>query len=148
MTNKQINNGKSGTLYGVAFNFASDADKDISNICKLTSNTDERCSAPEKYMPIGIVSKIGFADGSMGAIAILEKATLKRNKSCYFATSDSCTYYKVTVEPGKFATADAIASNPGEGKCKWSGLNGAGGTVCPAYNWDYKKDNQVAVKFF
>jgi hypothetical protein len=149
LAKEQFNDNKNeGVIYGVHFNGGpAKTTKDIVDICNMIENKDSRCSDPKRYVAAPILSKNGFSDGPMGAIAIVDTKNVKLNKPCSFPTSSSCTFYKVKVERNKFATLVELASNPNDGKCKWTGLNGAGGTVCPAYGWDYNKDNQSAIFF-
>jgi hypothetical protein len=137
-----ISNNKTGIIYGYATN---DLNFDINQLCNSIKNTDERCNYKEKYSVLAIVSSHGFSDSGYGIMALVD-SEIKIDK-CARPTFKHCTYYKVEVMPNKLGTVISVASNPKELKCDWNGLNGAGGTVCPAYNWDYRKDNGPAVEY-
>ncbi len=141
-------NKNEGLLYGLNWTGAgAKSTNNIVDICKTILNKDVRCKSPNNYGSAPILSSQGFADGPMGAIAIFNKSEINIDTGCSFPSSSSCTYYKVEVSKGKLATLMGLASSPNEGKCKWSGLNVAGGTTCQFYNWDYRKNNKPAIFF-
>ena len=144
MSNKQVESGKSGVIYGVYLGDA-DGDTNIRKVCDAIKNKDMRCKNPSSYKLVPVASRFGYASAGWGAIAIADKSMLI-GKSCSTGSS-SCTYLKVVVEPNKLATVVEVASTPGDGKCKWSGMPRAGGVVCSAYNWNYENNNQAAVNF-
>lgn len=137
-----ISNNKNGILYGYA---STDISTTTKELCDSIKNSDARCGDAEKYQPVTLISSHGFTDGGYGVMALADNSI--SITSCTRPTFNDCTYYKVNVTPGKLGTILEVASKPKEGKCDWSGLNAAGGTVCPAYNWDYHKDNGSAVEY-
>lgn len=141
---KQAKTTNSGVIYGIYAN--PNSTQNIKSLCASINNLDSRCSEPERYFVAPTMSRMAFASGTWGAVAIIDSSKIQVPKSC-ISGSSSCTYFKVMVEPNKLATVLEVASVPGDGKCKWSGLPRAGGVVCPAYEWDYEKNNQAAVNF-
>ena len=136
----QEKNGKSGVLYGMKGTDL-DAQGSVKYICDRTGNKDPRCSHQEDYKAVFVVSAFGYSDGAVGSVALAPK-DMDIGKPCATG-SDKCSYIKVRVEAGIFGTVEGIASVSGDGKCHWSGMPRIGGVVCPAYNWDYRKDNDV-----
>lgn len=111
------------------------------------SNADARCNDQDRYLAMPITTRVGLSDGAHGTIALADKRNIKINEPCKFSFSaDSCVYYKVKIEPNKLATIVEIASNPGEGKCYFTQF-GSVGVICPAYNWDYRKNHFKEFRF-
>ena len=137
MSQKYVNNNKvEGIIYGVGLSDKSETDIDA--ICKSIENKDERCNHKDDYKIVGVAAKFGFADAFTGIIAFAPKS-MDIGETCVTGSS-KCTYLKTKVEMNKLGTVLEVASRPGDGKCHWSGMPRAGGTVCPAYNYDYAKD--------
>lgn len=149
LAREQVNDNKEeGILYGLNWSGAGGKSTiSIIEICKAIQNKDARCNAPNDYGSVPILSSQGFADGPMGAIAIFKKSEIIIDKGCNFPSSASCTFYKVEVKKSRLATLLNNESSESGGKCKWIGLNGAGGTVCKNYNWDYKNNSKPAIFF-
>ena len=137
-----VSNNKTGVLYGYV---STELKSTAKELCDSIKNSDERCREANKYQSVAIVSSHGFSDGGYGIMALAEGGM--NIDKCSRPKFKDCTYYKVSVTAGKLGAITEVASKPKEGKCDWTGLNGAGGTVCPAYNWDYRKDNAVAVEY-
>ncbi|BCM24320.1 hypothetical protein [Methyloradius palustris] len=134
----QNNNLHSGSVYGI-HSTDLDAQGSVKYICDKTGNKDARCSHQDDYKAVFVLSAFGYADGAIGVVALAPKEmTLSEN--C-LTGSDKCSYLKASVEAGKLGTVEGIASVPGDKKCHWSGMPRIGGVVCPAYSWDYRKDN-------
>lgn len=138
-----ISNKKNGVIYGYA---TTSIKTTVGELCSASGNADERCFDKEKYQAVAIMSSHGFSDGGYGIMALANK-DMKIDFGGFQPKFKDYTYYKVKVDAGKFGTVIEVASSPKEGKCDWVGLNAAGGTVCPAYNWDYRKDNGAAVEY-
>ena len=144
--NEVSNNKIEGVIYGVHFTGGGiHPSSNITDICKAISNSDVRCENPSDYSAMPILSRVGNSDGAVGNIAIVKNGSIEINKPCSFATSSSCAFYKVKVEIGKLPTIIEVASKNGDGKCKWSGFNGLGGTVCETYGWNYRDDKVSTV---
>lgn len=144
LAREQINDNKNeGILYGLNVKTT----KNILDICKAIENKDDRCKSPNDFGSARIFSKVGFADGPMGAIAIFNISEIDIDEGCTFPISSSCVFYKVDVQKNKLATIVSKVSSKDNQHCKWNGLNGAGGTVCTEFNWDYRKDNKPAIFF-
>ena len=146
VSNKMANNkDKLGIIYGVS-GIAADS---VLDICKAINNKDYRCADAESYKVAAVISKVGFADGKVGINALIKKDFPGIEKLNYQgSTGDKdAPYVKAKVIPGQLGEIVEIVSTDGDGKCHWSGMPRAGGTVCPAYNWDYRKDNQAAIVF-
>lgn len=147
VTNKMVNNtDKSGVIYGTG---AVAGDTSSASVCKGIANKDKRCAHPEDYSVVVVISKFGFADGAVGINALVKNdfpnlAVLKHNLT---TNSKMIPFVKAKVVPGQLGELVDIVSTNGDGKCVWSGLPRVGGVVCPAYNWDYTKDNQAAIVF-
>ncbi len=140
---KNVSSSNSGEIYGVGFLGIASEKNEINDVCDAINNSDERCSEKVKYKTVFVVSKLGFADGPVGLIALAEKS-MNTGKGCVSGSKD-CTYLKVKSNPGKLATIIEIASNPGDNKCHWSGMPRIGGVVCTAYNWDYSKEGFIGI---
>jgi hypothetical protein len=138
ITQKNMANKSSGVIYGVVFQGIAAAKNEVNEVCSAIKNADERCLDKDKYKTVFVVSKVGYSDGPVGLIALVEKTT-NTGAGCVSGSSD-CTYLKVQANPGKMATVLEVASIKGDGKCHWSGMPRIGGTVCDAYNYDYRKD--------
>ena len=137
-----VNNKKDGVIYGYS---TSDIVGTKKQLCDAIKNADARCLDGVGYQVVAIMSSHGFSDGGYGIMALATKDVNVIN--CTRPKFNSCTFYKAKIESGKLGTVLEVASLPNEKKCDWSGLNGAGGTVCPAYNWDYRNDNKSAVEY-
>jgi hypothetical protein len=134
ISNKYVNNDKvEGVIYGASLNA-----NIFDIVCKSIQNKDQRCTRSDKYGVIEVAAKVGYADGFTGIYAFYDK-NLDIGNECSTGSSN-CTYVKALVEKGKLGTVLEVASRPGDGKCHWSGMPRIGGTVCPAYNYDYSRD--------
>lgn len=124
-----------GVLYGVYG--STDSRKDIDDVCNAIKDADPRCLERDKYNMANVFHAFGFSAAAANTVALVPKE-LNIKTTCTRTGSSDCTYVSVKVEPGKFGTVLGVASLPGDGKCTWSGMPRAGGTVCKAYNWDYR----------
>lgn len=139
IANKYVNNDSvEGVFYGANLGVET-----ANNACKLIQNKDYRCANADQYKAVSAASKIGYADGFTGMYAFAPK-DMDIGKPCVSGSSN-CTYLKVKVEKGRLGTVLEVASNPGDNKCRWSGMPRIGGTVCPAYNWDYSKESFIGI---
>lgn len=144
--NKMVDNkDKSGVIYGSA----GYTDTTASEICKAISNKDSRCGNAYDYVNVAVFSKFGYADGAVGINALVRKdfPNLNNLKRKGTMTDSNAFFVKAQVIPGQLGELLDIVSTNGDGKCYWPGMPRAGGTVCPTYNWDYRKDNQAAIIF-
>ncbi len=139
------NSDKSGIIYGAAA--SQEGIVSTLDVCKAINNKDSRCANLENYVVVKVFSKFGFADGAVGTIALVEKDFPYLNKLNFTGRlgDKNEPYVKAKITPGKLGEVLEVVSIDGDGKCQWSGLPRTGGTVCPAYNWDYRKDNQAAI---
>lgn len=137
--NNIINNKKSGVIYGVA---GIDNKSKVSELCLQIDNKDERCKEADKYVLVTVFSKVGYASGPVGVNALVKKDFIGiHNLNFNGRTGDkNAPYVKAMVVPNQLGEVLEIASVNGDGKCNWSGMPRIGGTVCPAYNYDYTKD--------
>lgn len=114
------------------------ADKTLTKtVCAAIKNSDPKCN-DDNYRILTVNSAFGYAAAWYGAFAWIPKNITFYQ--CSRLGDSDCTYAKVKLVEGKYAEFIEIASENKDGKCRWSGLPGAGGTVCPAYNWDYRKN--------
>ncbi len=140
VANKMVNNTeKSGYIYGFA---GVGTDATVQEVCNAINNKDYRCANADNYLAVAVISKFGFADGAVGINALVKKdfqniAVLKHH---YVTGSKDAPYVKAKVVPGQLGEIVEIVSTDGDGKCYWSGMPRIGGVVCPAYNYDYRKD--------
>ena len=144
VANQIVNNKvQSGVIYGAAFVTTTTA----SEVCLATGNKDRRCESADDYVLVMVQSRFGFADGSSGINSLVKKDFPNLDKLRYQGRlgDKNEPYVKAKVIPGQFGELVEVVSTDGDGKCVWSGMPRAGGTVCPAYNWDYRKDNQAAI---
>jgi len=147
IANNMVNNkDKSGVIYGAA---GAVDEPTVEKVCAAIANKDHRCNEANKYLLVGVISKAGFADGAVGVYALIEKNSQNANllKHKYVTGDKNIPYIKAKVTPGQLGEVLEVVSVNGEGKCEWSGMPRIGGVVCPAYNWDYRKDNQAAIIF-
>ena len=133
------NTEKSGVIYGAAA-IANDAD--AISLCKSIGGNDPRCVNASDYYAVPVRSKLGFADGSVDVHTLVKKdfpgiESLKHNMT---TNNKNIPFVKSKVIPGQLGELLEIVSVNGYGKCYWSGMPRAGGTVCPAYGYDYRKD--------
>lgn len=139
VSNKMVSNERAGVLYGYA---GVDSSASVKDLCEAIKNKDPRCISPEEYLLVPVFSKFGYADGAVGINALVKKehqaiGKLKASKSAY---DKSGVFVKAKVIPGQLGELVEIVSIDGDGNCKWNGLPKVGGVVCPAYNYDYRKD--------
>ena len=140
VANKMVNNAeKSGIIYGFA-GVANDVDS--VSLCTSIGGKDPRCANANDYYVVPVHAKFGFADGSVGVHTLVKKdlpgiESLKHNMT---TNNKNIPFVKAKVIPGQLGEVLEIVSVNGDGKCYWSGMPRAGGTVCPAYGYDYRKD--------
>ncbi len=110
-------------------------------------NKDPRCAVANNYEVVSVFSKVGYMDGAVGINALVSKTFANLDKLRHkMVTGDSkMPYVKAKVVPGQLGELLEIVSTDGDGKCKWSGMPRIGGTVCPAYGYDYSKDFTAVV---
>ena len=133
------NTEKSGIIYGFA-GLANDVDS--VSLCKSIGGKDLRCANANDYYVVPVRSKLGYADGSVGVHTLVKKdfpgiEALKHSKT---TNNKNIPFVKAKVIPGQLGEVLEVVSTNGDGKCYWSGLPRIGGTVCPAYGYDYRKD--------
>lgn len=127
------NNKVEGIIYGQGLDHVS-----AKEICNSINNADARCLNAENYQAVAVAAKMGYADGFTGIVAL---APIKMDIGVQAVSgSANGTFLKAKVEKNKLGTVLEVASRPGDNKCHWSGMPRIGGTVCPAYNYDYSKD--------
>lgn len=137
--NKMADNTNAGVIYGYA---GASIEYSAKEMCTAINNRDPRCINAEDYLIVTVLSKFGYADGAVGINALVKKDfegidKLKTSNSAFDKTG---VFVKANVVPGQLGEVVEIVSTNGDGKCKWSGLPKVGGVVCPAYNYDYRKD--------
>ena len=139
VANKMVDNKQEGIIYGTG---AVANDSTAKQICDKINNADPRCTSPDNYVVVVTFAKFGFADGAVGINSLVPKNFPSLNLlNKNFGTGDkNSNYVKAKVTSGKLGELLEIVSTNGDGKCYWSGMPRAGGTVCPAYNYDYRKD--------
>jgi len=120
-----------GVVYGPAVNTSHSMDE----VCGVVK--DSRCSSKQDYQVVMVIPAVGYMSSGTFLFALAPKDMSFKTGS---TGCSSCDYLKVKLEQGKLGTVLERASTAGDGKCKWSGMPRAGGTVCQAYNWDYRKD--------
>ena len=137
-----IKNKESGVIYGVSGLSMTDGENEAKKMCESVQNNDFRCKEVENYVGVGVVSSFGFSGGGVGTLALVNKNFPNLYKMSYSGRlgDKNETYVKAKVVAGQFGEVLEIVSTDGDGKCHWSGMPRAGGTVCPAYNYDYRKD--------
>lgn len=140
----------SGILFGLWLTDAKFHQQNIHKVCEAIKNNDPRCANQNDYILGMVVPAYGAYAGKAVVLTLISKdMKLSSCDSPQSGTSD-CTYLKVKAEKGKIGTVIEIASAQGDGKCKWSGANRIGGTICPAYNWSYEEElrDYDAANFF
>ncbi len=130
-----------GIVYGAA---AVMTIKDVvATMCESIKGADARCSSMNEYEAIQVYSAFGFNAGGATTLALLKKNSPMLSQISYFdgrLGNSKQPFVKVKAGNGTFGEILEVVSVNGDGKCKWSGLPRAGGTVCPAYDWDYRKE--------
>jgi len=139
VSNKMVTNDKAGVIYGYA---GVDSSVSVKDLCGAIKNQDPRCATADDYVLVPVYAKLGYADGAVGINSLVKKDyngidKLLASKSAYDKTG---VFVKVKVIPGQLGELVEIVSTNKDGKCKWNGLPKVGGVVCPAYNYDYRKD--------
>ena len=139
VTNKMVNNTQGGTIYGTG---GVATDVNVSDICKSINNRDPRCANADDYFAVAVMSKFGYADGAVGINALVKKDSefIKVLTHQKRLGDKTMPYVRAKVIPGQLGEVLDVVSINGDGKCYWSGMPRIGGTVCPAYNYDYRKD--------
>lgn len=127
----------SGITYGPGFPALTDG-VTVQNACAAINNGDPRCDHQNDFEIINVPSAIGFSAGVTVVLALVPKNfdfTICNGRN-------QCSFLKVHSDLGKFGTIIEVAAGLGEtSKCYWTrGGKMGSGTVCPAYNWDYRKD--------
>jgi len=133
---------ESGVIYGVA-GLHTDESISASKVCQFIEGRDPRCSHAEEYIPVSIWSGFGMFAASAVTVAIIPKDSSIAKDIAYFkgrVGDRKQPYVKARAIKGQLATVLEVASTHGDGKCYWQGLPRVGGTVCPHYGWDYRKD--------
>lgn len=142
VSRKMVANKETGAVYGTSSvvmlnNFTED-------LCKEINYQDPRCADASQYFVVPVWSKFGFADGNMGINALIKKdhpeiEKLKAVKMLTGGDKNNKVFVKAAVIPGQLGEILEVVSVDGDGKCYWSGLPRAGGTVCPGL-YDYRTD--------
>ena len=123
-----------GIVYGT---MTGGNEKETKAMCEAINNADPKCSNSD-FKIISLTSAFGFASGGYGAFTWVRK-DLDYHQCSRLGDSD-CSYGKAKLVEGRYAEFIEVVSANKDGKCKWSGLPRAGGVVCDAYNWDYRKN--------
>lgn len=133
-----VANKEHGVIYGAAWFAYND---DSIEACNQIRNADARCNNASDYVLVTVFSRVGFADGVVGATALMLKSHPDLNllKHKMGTGNKNMPYVKVRVIPGQLAEILEVTSKNGDGVCYWSGMPRAGGTVCPGL-YDYRKD--------
>lgn len=139
VTNKMVNNDQGGVIYGAG---GVDTEFTVKEVCDAIKNKDPRCVNPDDYVIVPVLSKFGFADGAVGINTLVHKDFPNLNilKHTLRTGNEKVPYVKARVIPGQLGELLEIVSINGEGKCEWIGMPRAGGVVCPAFGYDYRKD--------
>lgn len=109
----------------------------VKSACDYIHNNDDRCNHQEDYVVGDVIPKIGGLDGAAQILAFIPKNIIA---PLIKVSYDDYTYVKVQAKRGGIGEVLEVVSLAGDKKCYWSGLPLGGGVVCPAYNWDYRKD--------
>ena len=101
----------------------------VKSACDSIQNSDSRCAHQNDYVIGDVIPRIGYFNGAAQVLTLMPKSMDVKFVKLGYA---DYVYLKVQAEAGKLGTVLEVASVPGDGKCHWSGLPLAGGTVCPA----------------
>ncbi|GEM_PF-2483470 len=132
----------SGIIFGAAGVFI-DESVSAARLCAFINNSDPRCSQADEYVGVAVWSAFGFYAGSALTIALAPKNSSVVQDIAYFrgrVGNSKQPYVKARAIKGQFATVLEVVSTHGDEKCYWQGLPRAGGTICPQYDWDYRKN--------
>ena len=141
--------------YGLVFYFT---DKDSRATACHGTVLDKRCQ-DENYVPVVMAVSFGFADAGRGLWAMAHKDDLKdfvggnssayETKGCAPRNTSKCFWGKFNIRENGLADFAGIVAKPGEkSPCRWSGMPGAGGTVCESLGFDYRKAHLPLVRNF
>lgn len=140
--------------YGLVY-YATDKDS-RHRVCYGVEN-DARCK-DANYVPVLMAVSFGFSDGGRGLFGFVHKDDLadfaggnaNEGYSCTPRNTSKCFFGKFLIkQEGGLADFAGVVSKPGEkSPCKWSGLPGAGGTVCESLGFDYRKAKLPLVRNF
>lgn len=135
------NNTQAGIVYGASI---------ISPVYKVELYcNDEECKNPDDYVLVVTWTKFSYKDGGpTGILSVVHKDFPNLNKLRYSGMmhGKNVPFAKVSITSGKLGKLLEIVSSDGDGKCYWNKYKRVGGTICPAYDYDYRK-NFVGVRF-
>jgi hypothetical protein len=134
-----VNSAEPGVFYGMALNpgeFWS-----VKQLCESVPNKDERCAHPNDYEVVKVLGQFSYEvgmGGDVGILALVKKDftgldVLKSN----IKMSKKAPYAKAKITPNQFGEVLSIVSTNNDRVCFWKGQYEEGGTICPAFNYDY-----------
>ncbi|WP_047536679.1 hypothetical protein [Methylotenera versatilis] len=126
-----------GIAYGSFFILDDQSVK--TKLCEAVNYSDARCQDLDNYNAVNVFHGFGFKAAAANSLALAPKDFPAKN-TCGRVGDSKCTYVSVKVAQNSITSVIDIASANNDNKCYWKGGARSGGTVCPAYNWDYRKD--------
>lgn len=108
-----------------------------------TGLTDPRCDDRD-YVAVLLAVEFRYVSGGHGLWALVNKKDLGdlapadyTNGYTFSISNDRAFFGKFEIKKGQLAEYVGLVSKPGEkGPCRWSGMRGAGGTVCESLGFD------------
>ena len=147
---QELTKDNSGLLYGVATDIVNKDDNaaGVKEACNTINNSDSRCSHQEDYMLSNVIPAAGYNAGAPHIVTLIPKSAKVHN--CRVMKNDDCSFVKIQAKHGEIATFVEVVSSPANknDNCIWSGMPMIGGTICAAYNWDYRVNLNDYSTFF
>ena len=133
------NSAEPGVFYGMALKAG--GMWDAKTLCNSVPNKDARCSHTEDYEVVKVLGQFSYEEGMGGEVGIY--ALVKKDFSGLDILnsnenmSKKAPYAKAKITPNQFGEVLAIVSTNNDRVCFWKGQYEEGGTICPAFNYDY-----------
>ena len=145
---QELTKDNSGIIYGVATGIGKDNALGTKDACDANQNVDSRCSHQEDYILSNVIPAAGYNAGAPHIITLIPKSAKISN--CRMMKGDDCSFVKIQAKHGEIATFKEVVSSPvnKNDNCIWSGMPMIGGTICAAYNWDYRANLNDYSTFF
>ena len=145
---QNLTKDNSGIIYGVAIEIGKDNAVGVKEACDANQNIDTRCSHQDDYILTHVIPAAGYNAGAPHIVTLIPKSAKINN--CRMMKSDNCSFVKIQAKHGEIATFVEVVSSPANknDNCIWSGMPMIGGTICAAYNWDYRANLNDYSTFF
>jgi hypothetical protein len=146
---QELTKDNSGIIYGVAIRTSNDdIASSVKDACNTVNNNDARCLHQEDYILSQVIPAAGYNAGAPHITTLIPKSAKINN--CRMMKGSDCSFVKIQAKHGEIATFIEVVSSPANknDNCIWSGMPMIGGTICAAYNWDYRANLNDYSTFF